>query len=704
MVPWSAPALMRTTERALLDRRRVGDHGTVGTNAAPRRAFTLFEVSLSLALVSFGVISVLMLFPTGIRAQQLSRFQIYAAAKAEEMVESFNTSTNANPAIDTEGLMPWDTAGAYRAQAWDLEARLSSHRFGIMPLPADLVRRIDSDNDEIHQIISQGGYIYYSQPLATTETEEQGNPQSPPNDAQKLIFAVSGYAQQNALHMFAMKDWPYSTPMPSPPLNISHMPDIWLPPNGNQAGGGYWSYHSWPSGEDYDVPWETVPSNLDPDMQIVYDYPLVAGGTHIGYFPYACGNGTHFPDGVTGTAPCMFSALGYAQAAVWYFEKKVGSSYADVFTPATVASLDPHAPFVSTVETDRWKEVQAFRFLSHAATTLTSWFSYQDADPTHMDLGTKGVTIPPATIRGFTSSGPGGNPIVIWDADLRYYHERAIYLAMQFYAMYPYDWSVPRSTNRTIMTDYPLIMSDLWSPPLQGSVFGTSPAQPAAQWRPVSAEPIQHIGVSQMFPINNLATLDAAMKQGSSPSSVVNGTVFGNIDHFTLAAPFAPAERCRELVFWTADWQTYEDFETLPSAPVDASKYPLSAPRCSSGGAVPYTPQRNFAQRMGDIQFRDEQLWAFRNPEKCMLFTQNVTGLAAGTSTSAMEILNNPWAADPDQGSSSTQESVFSGMYGADRNFNQQLDRGALPKSARIHAQLVARFNFYDPRVPAVLR
>jgi hypothetical protein len=45
-----------------------------------------------------------------------------------------------------------------------------------MPLPLALAQRLDSDNDEIQQVLSQGGYIYYSQPMATTETEEQGNP------------------------------------------------------------------------------------------------------------------------------------------------------------------------------------------------------------------------------------------------------------------------------------------------------------------------------------------------------------------------------------------------------------------------------------------------------------------------------------------------------------------------------------------------
>ncbi len=706
-----------------------------------RHGFTLFEVAISLVIVSFGVISVLMLFPVGIRAQQTARFQVYAATKAEEMVESFNSTTNANPAIDTEGCMPWDTSGGYRAMAWDLEARLSSHRYGIMPLPSALAQRLDSDNDEIQQVLGQGGYIYYSQALATTETEESGNAKAPPNDAQKLIFTINGYAQQNALHMFAMKDWPYSTPMPSPPLAPTHMPDLWLPFNGSQGGNAYWSYARWPGGnqvnfENYCYPWESIPANLDPDMHVVYDWPLVPGQQHIGYFPYACGtiNGqaTLFPDGTTGIVPTQQTCLGYVQAAVWYFQKKVGPLYGDVYTPGTVASLDPHHAFLTTVETDRWKEVQAFRFLAHATSCLTSWFSLTDVNPQHMDLGTRGVVIPPATINGYTSVGPGGNPITIWDIDVRYYHERAMYLLMQFSAMYPYDWAVPRSTNRTIMTDYPLIMSDMWSPPLIGQVFGMASSTPAAQWRPVSGEPIQHIGVSMTYPVLNatssqtpnfydipsgITALDASMQQGSSGSAQVNGPLFGNIDHYTLAAPFAAAERCREIVFWSADWQSYEDFETLPSAPVDASKYPNSAPRSQNpydsqfpkpfGSDPIWAVQRNFQERMGDIAFRDEQLWAFRNPEKCMLFLSSVAGKPTGSSTSSIEMLNTPnlWSYPyPDQGSDVQHTSVFNGLYGADRNFNQVLDRGPVPRSVRLRAQLIARFNYYDPRVPAVMR
>src|SRR3954469_5198399 len=131
-------------------------------------AFTLIEIAISLALVAVSVTSVLLVFPVGIKAQQLARFQLYAAAKAQEMVEAFVSCSNANANIDTEAFQPWDVPVAYRATAPDLESRLATHQFGIMPLPLAIARRLDSDGDEIQRILDGGGYVYYSQPQAAT--------------------------------------------------------------------------------------------------------------------------------------------------------------------------------------------------------------------------------------------------------------------------------------------------------------------------------------------------------------------------------------------------------------------------------------------------------------------------------------------------------------------------------------------------------
>lgn len=841
-----------------------------------RQGFTLFEVSISLVLVAFGVVSVLMLFPSGLKAQQMARFQIYAAAKAEEMLEQFNGTQHSNPAIDTEGMAMWDVPVAYKAQSWDLESRLSAHRFGIMPLPVDLARRLDSDGDEIQQILDEGGFVYYSQPLASTGTQEQGAAEAPPNEAQKMIIAVKGYAQQNALSSFPLKNWPYHTPFPSPPLQMHHMADKFLPqrvlltditPTGFTAPSNYYqsyySYYSWPwmdnedqiylgrinirnNSETYCVPWETSPRILpfypgDEHIQKVFDWPVdpdnPGGSTvmvapnypvgtapqtqplHVGYFPYACGRlweagGTNpnwvewdvppsaGPPVITGTRhnygagalvtvggtnytclqahlaertvngpppfplywaqvpiefpathleqitrsqstvardsmpsemllsgkavygeyPSRPSVCRYVAATLWYAQER-GFPWTRINTVR-----NPYLGFTDPDSSEHWKEVQAFRFLAHSTTCLTAWYSFSSSEMENLSTG---ITIPQVKLATILSP----DRVQITHDLIKYYHERSLHLINLFAASYPNDWMMPRPLNRAIMMDFPLLQFDMFvdplptglsgpglrpnplynstteRPPQQGMtisipnsdyshLFGRGQADNPQQWRVVSSSPIRNIGVSSSFPTS---VIDSRMTTSGTPSGH-----FGNSGHFNLTAKFAAAERCRELIFWVADWQSYEDYETLPSAPVDASKYPLGAPRSEwheSGHIIPTNRTRSFDQRMGDLEFRDEQLWSYRNAEKTLLFFGvDPTTLATGTNMENNMVLNRPWTNYPDKGSGIDQRRVFNGLLGADRNFNKKLDRGPLPKSVRLRAVQVARFNFYDPRVQAILR
>ena len=780
-----------------------------------KHAFTLFEVSLSLALVAFGVIRVLMLFPAGLKAQQMARYQLIAATKAEEMIESFTATNSANPAIDTEGLMMWDVPSTHRSQAWDIEARLSSHRFGLMPVPIDIARRLDSDGDEIQNIIAQGGYVYYSQPQATTNLVEQGMAPAPPNEAQKLIIAIAGSAQQNCLHIFPGKNWPYHTPWPSPPLTMGHMADPFLPKRNytkNPAGApgspsdpaSFYNYYSWPwadmwqiksvgggnnDNEVFCVPWESGPNNTDPDMQKVYHWPIDSPSNDAaGYFPYACGINPHWErrnaelglpppppppppggpvinppfnpyrwpvrlePGKYGEYPSRKSVLNYVASTLWYIRKKgfpdsfYSNSGADPYAKFAGESIAPGTP--NNNEANYWKEVQAMRFLAHAATCLTGWYSYKKSgNPDETEDLSTGVKIPIINLAG-QASHTNINFKITHDL-IRYYHERSLYLINTFSARYPYDWAMPRSLNRVTMMDFPIMQADLFSPPQPIDVdplnqyihytrskkggdgnnnftriFGRDTANFPMQWRPVAPEPITHMGVSHTFPTR---TFDPNMPTGNY------GKYFGNLNHFNITAPFDAAERCREIVVWAVDWRAYEDCETAPSAPVDASKYPLAAPRgnwkdwgSEHGWTYPQTPAgepnatpytRDFNGRMSDVEFRDEQLWAFRNPEKVILFypynNEDPRTFATGADVSKHMILNfhdgQRGHADgfwnyPDQGSDKKKREVFNGLYGADRNFNMKLDRGPVPISTRMRAVSVARFNFYDPRVQAILR
>jgi hypothetical protein len=71
----------------------------------------------------------------------------------------------------------------------------------------------------------------------------------------------------------------------------------------------------------------------------------------------------------------------------------------------------------------------------------------------------------------------------------------------------------------------------------------------------------------------------------------------GPASHFTLTAPFTPRERCRQMVFWACDWQSYEDFETHPSARIDANRYPLVAPHAIKGAAAATAWTAGYVQR-----------------------------------------------------------------------------------------------------------
>jgi hypothetical protein len=171
-------------------------------------------------------------------------------------------------------------------------------------------------------------------------------------------------------------------------------------------------------------------------------------------------------------------------------------------------------------------------------------------------------------------------------------------------------------------------------------------------------------------------------------------TIWGDPAHFTLCDEFEPAERCRELVFWSVDWLSYVDCETCPSAAIDAGKYPIAGPLMN----------RSFADRMGTLKWCDASIFSFRNPEKDIVFTADVSDLPTGADISALLMPYTSETITPDAGAGLEARARFLGRYGADRNGDNHLDRGPLPASARLRAQLAARLNFYDPRVPAILR
>ncbi|MBA3845146.1 MAG: hypothetical protein H0X45_00740 [Planctomycetes bacterium] len=635
------------------------------------RAFTLFEVAISLALVAFAVTSMLLLFVSGIKTQQIARFKLYAAAKAEEMVESFASTANANPNIEVEGPSPWEVQAGYRALSPDLEIVVASHRYGIAALPTRIARRLDSDHDEIQRVLDNGGQIYFAQPMATTGIEEVSLPVAQASEAQKLVFAVTGFAQQNAVAFLPWKSWPYYMPYPSPPGHGYKKLDQYMAPDTT----GMHMITAW--GHPAAL-WEGVGSGglddgigtTDGEIKVVWQHDIA--GVSFGFRPYAYGSvGDQGLAYATAPAPGTAAAtlllrrdacIRYIQAALWYCKRKgLGTNF---FAPSPAPAAKDVGDFEAGVE--RWKQVMAMRFLAHAATCATRWW-------THAELTGSGLAI--AAVSGFPSEP---SPQIALTHDLIvYYHERCLNLAMRFAAESPYDWAVPRPTQRPIMMDYPLVQWDLWSSQLPPGPIVGAPGRSATQWRPIAAQRPTNIGRSYQYPDRS-----------------IDPAIWGDQDNFTLAKPFAASERCRQIVFWAVDWTSYVDFETAPSAPVDASKYLFAAPLVG----------KTFAQRMTWDQWTDHHVYAFRNPEKNLAFKQSVgPPYVDGMDVSGLLDKNAMYAAN-DHGTSPNQLGCFIGAFGADRNFNKQLDLGPVPESVRMRAISVGRYNYYDPILTMVNR
>jgi hypothetical protein len=601
----------------------------------PRQAFTLFEVAISLALVSFGVISVLMLLPAGIKAQQMARYQILASAKALELVEAYNATHNGNPAIDVEANAPWNVHINGKNLHPDLESRVSSYRYGMFPLPTDIAKRLDSDGDEIQRVIAEGGQLYYSQPLATTGFQESGfAPTAPPNEAQRLVMAVVGYPQNNALLHLPEKAWPYFAAYPSPPVHVIGRKNV---DTDTCYVRGIWDI----------FPDEDLTKNPRWWVTLWEDVNLGAAGTGLrdvheaywNYFAYDIAK-------PLGDADLATRARLYAEALIAWCESQAVPPAC--YNGQTVLSDFPESA-------NRHLQVVAARIMGHVAPIMLA-----NSIPS---VGT--VTFNLTTVARM--------------------HENALFLGNQFAARYPYDWGAPRPLQRAIMMDTPLIEYDLMSTPRIGTIFGAGKS--ASQWRAVTPHPVVNAGVSMSYPEVGTPTFWSSFW---SPSV-----------HSTLTAPFEPAERCRQLVFWAVDWQSYEDFETAPSAEVDAGRYAKNAP----------APNASFSSLCAGTWWMDHHMFGYRNPEKMIIFNSNMSSIETGTATPPGKA-NNPGTHGPDrfagetndQGLGSAQMERFIGRWGADRNANQRLDRGSVPRSTRMRAVTVARFNYYDLRVPATIR
>jgi type II secretory pathway pseudopilin PulG len=677
-VPMSRAAPLTTPPEC---RNQIYDDALMAATA-PRAALTLVEVAFSLGIIVIAVVSTMLIFPTGIRAQTSARFKLLAATKAMEMMEwyrdgSIGGTINDGNDLDKEGVMPWDSIVTYRSFAPDLDCAIDNMRGGFKPLPMAIARRLDSDGDEIADVLNQGGYVYYCAPaylngfldgpLATSD-------QNWLSETSKIIIAVVGYPQQNSiLYHPSLKVGPYQDFYPSPPSYVNET--LWAQPNqplGSAFTAGF---------IDLDA------LCRDPDIAEVMastcTYPKPDGSRgRFGYKDYL--GATNVDTDATVAPPdptaAKLAARAYVVAALWYADH-VGLAQGTANDPSAIVSKSAMDGFVAANQAATcWKRVLAMRYLAHAADCLTRQF----------DLATLQAGVDLSDL-AFTDPGSGASflgGIVTLDL-VKAWHETAIRLAVAHAdTAGPYHWGAPRPLNRQVMMDHPLCQLDLWSQPISAPIpavgGGTTICR---QWRACYPQPIRVPGASFSYPgrlrdTNGDGVIDQRDNDNSAPyaypqrkmdvgsGGVVTGPglaeaaadgvldendrpvpaapsplgvdtahgiyatvpggwqpALGPSSHFNLTLPFEPRDRCRQIVVWAVDWQSYEDYETAPSAPLDASRYPIVAPyptRTSSAETAWSTSwvQRNALDRENDAWYRSGVLFSecIRNPEHVFLF------------------------------------------------------------------------------------
>lgn len=582
-------------------------------------AFTLFEVSISTVLVTFGVVSVLMLLPSGLKAQQNARYQIHAAVLMQNMAMKLSNPGQQmfNVQVEAEKL----TNNLYLNRAApSLESIAEGSNLQLAPLPVDIAKRLDSDNEEIHRIVSEGGRIYYNLP---------GGP------PQALIVGFVGYEQQNALPNHPCLAWPYWDQHPCAPSS-------WERTN--------WALNStWPGQAEILALYAVLNSSSTPAQSAI--------------------TVTKWAD--------------YKRAAVALMQAVVAESNSGLTTSVHVRGpvLNPPTPFPSHVAgnpLEAWDvSTQAERRNLYPKPYVV-WAASHLAHAAALGTGTVwGRDV------GKTPASPGA------DADDIEYARRT-YESCRLWVMRaatadPYNWGVARQTAQQNAFDFPVLQHDLfpagsypaYSDPMSDPiVVPPDPPKNDTAWRVVAPRRVEDYGQARGL-YGSRPPPNTPVFLPPNKTNIDNG--WGDPTHFHLTRIFDPAERMRQVVFWSVDWQSYEDFEELPSPLHDASM--------------------GFKDSYGTQVSAD--WWGIGLPERGNYWTTIARTTKAGAVRGANGT-NQTFDAFCD--TSTYKGGYFMGMFGADRNGNGRFDRGSVPKSVRLRATQIARFTIYDRVLPGELR
>jgi len=244
-------------------------------------------------------------------------------------------------------------------------------------------------------------------------------------------------------------------------------------------------------------------------------------------------------------------------------------------------------------------------------------------------------------------------------------HDAALGWATRYAAMDPYDWGAARPLNRQIGWDFPLLQFDCFaSPGHPDPIYRVPDGTGDVSWRVVAGRRPRWYPEARGVYATGAAPIP--------PNRRAIDESWGEASHFNLASRFAAEERARQIVCWAVDWRAYEDCESAPAAPLDARLCHID----SRGNQVTLAPV--VAHPEHHLFWADAARASFPAPY--------VFGaVESGIETVAYKQLRLGW-------------------WGADRDGDKSFDQGPLPATARLRAATVARFVFYDRRVPHALR
>ncbi|MBA3683810.1 MAG: type II secretion system protein [Planctomycetes bacterium] len=563
---------------------------------------TLLEVGISLIIVSLTMTTALLLFPVGLKAQQESRYQVIAAAQAQMLVQGA-LERQQHVTLGSEGAQPWDRPYVNpTVAAPDLDGGINVARWGsFAPLPPEIRERIDSDADEMAAIAADGGQIFYAR-------LDGGD--------LKLVFAVSGYPQQNALMYHPQIKWPYFDYFPAAFINNGQSdPTI-------ESG--------WHGFQDSEV---RVLSAVD-STGVVLGHANSNDLTRLREAMRLLG--MNFDPLVAAPAPLGITPRSQAQLASDY------TSDPDRFNARAIV----------------------LRFYTFACAATATYSGLRSFWPTP---GVYPDTVP--AIREFQ----------IANAWMLAYNG---YLQLHR----PYDLRTPRNYALASMVDAPLFQYDLATDPARDP--GASPPNGLMHaWRVLASEPVVSCGNNTHGSRLAWTPVDAGDRSVSSG--------------WNLTGTFDPSERCREVVVWAVDWQSYEDFESAPGAPFDAGLLPRM-PTVNPASADPATgwaagfPDR-VSNALAQDNFHAEFPLAWLGPDRSQTVQQSYPSPATGGWSQVVQsfVYQNYCAGPADQ---NNLASYFIRL-GADRDGNGTFDRGPVRRSVRLRATTIARFIAYDPRL-----